>query len=119
MKDVRAALATAEATSAAAAQPATTALIPKPRGTSGRGGFNLAKEMDVDKETYHLIQVSIVFYFPTGCSSHSLGQQGFVRSLVNMSGIDKSTSWKNLPGDEVHKIFTVVRRIPLSSQLRA
>ena len=39
-------------------------------------------------------------------SSHP---QGFVRSLVNMSALDKAVSWKNQPGDEVHKIFTVVR----------
>ena len=36
--------------------------------------------------------------------------QAFVRSLVNMSVLDKDVLWKNQPGDEIHKIFTVVRR---------
>ena len=34
--------------------------------------------------------------------------QSFVRTLVNMSALDKSLSWKKQRGDEVHKIFTVV-----------
>jgi len=57
---VRAALATAQATQDAA-QPTATALIPKPRGTSGRGNFNLANEMKVDKQICHQIQVRLPF----------------------------------------------------------
>jgi len=65
LREVRAALAVAQAMQDTA-QPAagTGALIPKPRGTSGRGGFNLANEMKVDTEVCHQIQVSILF-----CSS--------------------------------------------------
>ena len=56
LKDVRVALAVAQAN--IATQPVTTTLIPKPRGTSGRSGFNLAKEMNIDTKTCRVIQVS-------------------------------------------------------------
>ena len=62
--------------------------------------------MGVDAKTVRQIQVSVVFGPLIIYSSHP---QGFVRVLVNMSAIDKAVSWKNQPGDEIHKIFTVVR----------
>ena len=62
LKDVQAALAAAQA-NRVAPPPTTPALIPKPRGTSGRAGFNLAKEMNVDKNTCHVIQVRTTFVF--------------------------------------------------------
>ena len=60
LREVRAALATAQAaqTTAQLATGAGTTVIPKPRGTSGRGDFNLAKEMKVDTKLCHEIQVS-------------------------------------------------------------
>lgn len=104
LKVLRAALAAAQATQVAA-QPVTTTLVPKPRGTSGRAGFNLAKAMDIDPDTYHRIQVCVAFVSPT---INLPRPQGFVRTLVNMSALDKTIPWKNQPGDEIHKIFTVV-----------
>lgn len=103
LKELRAALAAAQA--AQATESATPTLIPKPRGTSGRGNFNLAKEMGVETTVYHEIQASASFHFSYLRSQY---QQSFVRSLVNMSALDKSKHWKNQPGDETHKIFTVV-----------
>jgi hypothetical protein len=105
LREVRAALAAAQETQDALS-PATTALIPKPRGTSGRGNFNLANEMHVDKKVRKQIQVSSVFSHSVRLPTSYL--QAFVCSLVNMSCLDKSISWKNQPGDEVHKIFTIV-----------
>ena len=112
LKELRAALAAAQA--AQATESATPTLIPKPRGTSGRGNFNLAKEMGVETTVYHEIQASASFHFSYLRSQYqqsfvrSQYQQSFVRSLVNMSALDKSKHWKNQPGDETHKIFTVV-----------
>ena len=104
LKDLHTALAAAQAAQVTA-QPATTTIIPKPRGTSGRGSFNLANEMGIDTETCRQIQVRVTFILLPG---YSLCPQGFIRSLVNLSALDKSKVWKNQPGDEVHKIFTVV-----------
>lgn len=105
LRDVRAALAAAQATNIGAQPPTIVTLIPKPRGTSGRGGFNLAKEMGVDPKTSRQIQVSTTFI---SLSIYSSCLQNFIRTLINMSALDKTISWKNQPGDEVHKIFTVV-----------
>lgn len=61
---MRAVLTAAQATQAVS-QPAigaVTTLIPKPQGTSGCGGFNLAKEMKVDTKVCHEIQVSIPLF---------------------------------------------------------
>jgi len=60
LREVRAALAVAQAMQDMV-QPAagTGALIPKPRGTSGRGGFNLANKMKVNTEVCHQIQVTL------------------------------------------------------------
>jgi len=40
-------------------ETATPALIPKPRGMSGRGDFNLANAMGMEIPVYHEIQASI------------------------------------------------------------
>ena len=55
---MQAALAVAQATQGVA-PPTNATLIPKPRGTSGRGDFNLANEMNVDKKVCHQIQASL------------------------------------------------------------
>lgn len=105
LREVWAALVTAQAAQGRP-QPATTTLIPKPRGTSGRGKFNLANEMGVDKKLCGQIQVCLSFSPLPVCSQHL---QAFVCSLVNMSTLNKNVTWKNQPRDKVHKIFTVVR----------
>ena len=105
LREMRAALNTAQAAQGTP-QPATATLIPKPRGTSGHGKFNLANEMGVDKKLCGQIQVCLSFSPLPVCSQHP---QAPVRSLVNMSTPDKNVTWKNQPRDEVHKIFTVMR----------
>ena len=63
--------------------------------------------MGIDAKSSRQIQVSVTFILAIIYSlAHS---QGFVRTLVNMLALDKTVLWKNQPGDEIHKIFTVVR----------
>ena len=61
LRDVRAALAAAQAANIVA-PPTTATLIPKPRGTSGRGDFHLADKMKVNDATCHQIQVSTMLH---------------------------------------------------------
>ena len=105
LKEVRATLAALQATHIVVQPAATMSLIPKPRGTSGRGDFNLANKMGVDVKTCQQIQVCAAFTSLTICSSYL---QSFIHSLVNLSALDKTVAWKHQPGDEVHKTFTVV-----------
>ena len=60
LREVQAALVTAQAAQGMP-QPATATLIPKPRGTSSHGKFNLANEMGVDKKLCGQIQVCLSF----------------------------------------------------------
>lgn len=80
LREVQAALAVAQETQGVA-QPAATALIPKPRGTSGRGDFNLAKAMKVDKKVCHEIQVCPPFHrFTLYPFAHHVRRLSSVRS---------------------------------------
>jgi len=54
--EARAALAAAHVVQTA--DTAVLTLVPKPHGTSGRAGFNLANAMGMDIPVYHEIQVS-------------------------------------------------------------
>jgi hypothetical protein len=103
LDELRAALTAAQANQATV--PTTPRLIPKPRGTSGRGDFNLENEMGIETALYREIQASTQLRSSILRSPHP---QNFVRFLVNTSAIDKSQQWKNQPGVEIHKIFTVV-----------
>ena len=61
--------------------------------------------MNMSIQTYHQIQVSDALRV-SDCSLMDI--QSFVCSLVNMSALDKSLSWKKQHGDKIHKIFTVI-----------
>lgn len=59
LNEARAALAAAQATQATGQSVTGPVLIPKPRGTSGRGDFNLANAMGVDAKVCREIQASV------------------------------------------------------------
>jgi hypothetical protein len=81
LNEVRAALAAAQAAQVTA-QPTTPTLIPKPRGTSGRGNFNLANAMGVDTTVCHGIQACILPRFSTLILIVSTGFRSFTREYV-------------------------------------
>ena len=82
LRDLQAMLATAQATQVAA-QPATATLIPKPRGTGGRGDFNLANAMNVDAKTCRQIQVSSMSHFSHHSLITSIGFRPLTHKHVN------------------------------------
>jgi hypothetical protein len=82
LREVRAALAAAQETQATV-QPAPTALIPKPHGTSGRRDFNLADKMEIDKKLCHQIQASFLFHPSIYSLTISTGFRPFSCEHVN------------------------------------
>ena len=81
LRELRALLAAAQE-SQGPFPPATTALIPKPRGTSGRRNFNLANEMGVTKKICRQIQVSALFPHSVYLLTITAGFCSFAREHV-------------------------------------
>jgi hypothetical protein len=82
LREVRAALAAAQANQGVV-PPATITLIPKPRGTSGRGNFNLANEMGINKKLCNQIQVRLPFHPSTYLLTAHTGLCPFTCEHVN------------------------------------